>query len=387
MSTATTGPAPAPGDYELTTVADDEVVLHRRGGEGVEPEVVSLRGLLPDQEVDVHGVRVRTLPRPPGELLCRVATVNDVHFGEESCGALADLGDLPSALAGDGADLAAAAETAAALEATLAQLGPTPVLRSPPGATPYPVMMSTAAAREIAAIDPAAVVVKGDLTARGRLEEYRAFLDCYETAFGERLVHVRGNHDAMSGERYADAPLQVVRLPGATLVVLDTVVEGSDSGKIDGEQLDALDEIARTADGPVLVFGHHHPWNPGSAVRHAGYFGINPDDSERLVEVVRRRPAVIGYFAGHTHRNRVRRFAATGSVPYVEVASVKDYPGSWAEYRVYEGGILQVHRRVSSPEALAWSEAARQLYWGYYPSYALGTLEDRCLLVPRRSGA
>ena len=25
---------------------------------------------------------VRTLPRPGGELLCRFATVNDVHFGE-----------------------------------------------------------------------------------------------------------------------------------------------------------------------------------------------------------------------------------------------------------------------------------------------------------------
>lgn len=385
MSTATAGPAPGPGDYELTTVADDEVVLHRRAGEDVEPEIVSLGGLCPGQELEVCGARVRTLPRPPGQLLCRFATVNDVHFGEESCGALADLGDLPSVLAGEGVDPAAARETAAALEAALAELGPATVLRSPPGATPYPVMMSTAAAREMAAIDPAAVVVKGDLTARGTREEYQAFLDCYETAFGSRLVHVRGNHDAMSGERYADAPVQEVRLPGAVLVVLDTVVEGSDSGKLDAGQLDALDELARTADRPVLVFGHHHPWNPASSARHRGYFGINPDDSERLVEVVRRRPAVVGYFAGHTHRNRVRRFAATGTVPYVEVASVKDYPGSWAEYRVYEGGILQVHRRVSSPEALAWSELARQLYWGYYPSYALGSLDDRCLLLPLRS--
>ena len=46
----------------------------------------------------------------------------------------------------------------------------------------------------------------------------------------------------------------------------------------------------------------------------------------------------------------------TGDVPFVEVACVKDYPGSWAEYRVFEGGVLQVHRRLSSPAALAWSE-------------------------------
>ena len=117
-----------------------------------------------------------------------------------------------------------------------------------------------------------------------------------------------------------------------------------------------LDQVAADADRPVMVFGHHHPWDPGSTERPEAYFGINPDDSERLVEVVARRPRIVGYFAGHTHRNRVRRFAATGDVPWVEVACVKDFPGAWAEYRVFEGGILQVFRRISAPEALAWSE-------------------------------
>ena len=41
-----------------------------------------------------------------------------------------------------------------------------------------------------------------------------------------------------------------------------------------------------TADRPVLVFGHHHVWNPESSERPDDYFGINPDDSERLVELV-----------------------------------------------------------------------------------------------------
>ena len=94
-------------------------------------------------------------------------------------------------------------------------------------------------------------------------------------------------------------------------------------------------------------------WGPNSASRPAKYFGINPDDSEGLVEVVARRPALSGYFAGHTHRNRVRRFPPTGRVPFVEVACVTDFPGSWAEYRVFEGGILQIHRRIASPAALA----------------------------------
>ena len=100
-----------------------------------------------------------------------------------------------------------------------------------------------------------------------------------------------------------------------------------------------------------------------------------------MVEVFARRPRLVGYFAGHTHRNRVRRFEATGPVPFVEVASVKDFPGTWAEYRVFEGGILQVHRRISSPSALEWSEHCRQMFGGLYPLYAFGEMGDRCFDV------
>jgi hypothetical protein len=78
----------------------------------------------------------------------------------------------------------------------------------------------------------------------------------------------------------------------------------------------------------------------------------------------------------------VRRFAATGERPWAEVACVKDYPGTWAEYRVFEGGVLQVHRRISTPEALAWSELTRDMYAGTYADYALGSLADRCFVLP-----
>jgi hypothetical protein len=122
-------------------------------------------------------------------------------------------------------------------------------------------------------------------------------------------------------------------------------------------------------------------WSPESRSREATYFGINPDDSEKLVEVFARRRSLVGYFAGHTHRNRVRRFAATGDTPWVEVACVKDFPGAWAEYRVFEGGILQVHRRISTPEALAWTEKTRGMFGGAYYHYAFGRLEDRCFPV------
>jgi hypothetical protein len=140
--------------------------------------------------------------------------------------------------------------------------------------------------------------------------------------------------------------------------------------------------MAADADAAVLVMGHHHPWLGGK--RSDTYFGIHPDPSEGLVAVVARRPRIAGYFAGHTHRNRVRRHADTGNTPYVEVGCVKDFPGSWAEYKVYEGGMLQIHHRISTPAALAWSERCRGLYADFgldYVTYALGTLSDRCFLI------
>ena len=47
-----------------------------------------------------HGIAYTTLPRPPGELRCRVATVNDVHFGETEAGRVgaSDLGRSSASL-------------------------------------------------------------------------------------------------------------------------------------------------------------------------------------------------------------------------------------------------------------------------------------------------
>jgi 3',5'-cyclic AMP phosphodiesterase CpdA len=333
-----------PSVPELTTVADDEAVIH----DGA--TVRRYDGLAPDTDYDLDGFAFRTLP-DLGERLARFATLNDVHFGEVRCGVIEGL------------------ETG-------------PIFEVADGETPYPEVMNRAAISEIQAIEPDAVVVKGDLTCTGTRPEYEAFLAAYEPAFGDRLVHVRGNHDGYFGESYADAPTQRVDLSGVTLAVLDTTDPGHTPGRVTDEQLAWLDDLAGSADRPVLVFGHHHIWSPDSSQRPEGnYFGILPRYSEKLVEVVARHPRILGYFAGHTHRNRVRRIRATGDRPWTEVACVKDYPGTWAEYRVHERGILQVHRRISTPEALAWTEQTRHMYAGTYAGYALGPLADRCFAM------
>ncbi|MDQ6909508.1 MAG: metallophosphoesterase [Actinomycetota bacterium] len=330
---------------EVTTVSDDEAVLH----DGV--RVVRAGDLAPDTVYTVEGVELRTLPRPPGQRLATVATVNDVHFGETVCGVMHGV-----------------------------ELGP--ALTAEPGEPPYPETMNRAAATEMASCHPDAVVAKGDLTAHGTDGQLRAFLDCYGSVFGDRLWYVKGNHDVLNGETFSAPATVEVALPGVTLAALDTSVPGSAAGALSADQLEWLDELAARSDTPVLVFGHHHcDLGPPSA-------GIARADSERLVEVAARRPTIAGYFAGHTHRNRVQRFAATGDVPWVEVSATKDFPGAWAEYRVFEGGILQVLHRISAPDALAWSERTRAMFGGLYPAYSFGQLDERCFAIwPRAAKA
>jgi predicted phosphodiesterase len=359
-------------DAELFTVGPDEVVVTFRTDDDREVEtrvgdgavVTSGRyhsarvvGLEPatTYAVAVAGAttspllpgEVTTLEQPAGRLLATFATVNDVHFGEVECGLLGTPGEIG------------------------------PVFSSEPGAEPYPEVMNGAAIDAIERLDPDAVLVKGDLTDRGTEEEYEAFLRAYQR-LGARMHHVRGNHDAMVTESIAATGPFSVDLGGVKLAVLDTVRPGTDRGRVSREQLDWLDELAGASTDPMLVFGHHHPWDPGSTERSETYFGINPDDSDALCSVIAKRDAIAGYFAGHTHRTRTRRFPAARDIPITEIACVKDYPGAWAEYRVYESGYVQLTRRIDTPAALAWTEKTRGMFAGLYRDYALGAVPDRC---------
>jgi len=334
---------------DVTTVADDLAVLH----DGT--TVHRYEGLAAGTVHHLDGQEVRTLERPGGELLCRFATVNDLHFGELEAGRLDGFEDGP-------------------------------VRRSEPGAPPYPEVMNGAAAAEIDALDPLAVIVKGDLSLDGTDDEWAAFERCFRDPFGDRLHVVRGNHDAY---RHQDgyAGDEWIDLPGLAVALLDTVIPGATTGAVSAEQLEWLDDRVADADRPVIVMGHHQQWvgRPDSK-RSDDYFGLHPDCSDELDELVARRRAVLAYAAGHTHRHRVRSMYRA-HVPSIEVGCTKDFPGTWAEYRVYEGGVMQVAHRMSSPEALAWSESCRHLYADFgvdYEAYALGPLDDRCFVIHLR---
>ena len=330
---------------DITTVASDLIVTHGGAHE------MRLADLHAGTTYHIGGVAVTTPLPPPGALLSRFATVNDVHFGETECGRV------------DGMEGG-------------------PIVRVLPGEPPYPVTMNSGAVADILAAGISTLVVKGDLSVDGRDDEWEMFERCYRDSFGDSLYAVRGNHDAYHGQdRYAGDTL--VELPGITIALLDTVIPLQTTGTITAAQIDWLDAVAAVSTSPMIVMGHHQQWVEGT--RSDAYFGIHPDASDALDAVATRRPSIVAYAAGHTHRHRVRPMRC--GIPSIEVGCVKDFPGTWAEYRVYDGGIAQVVHRVSSPAALSWSERCRGLMadFGFdYSTYALGRLEDRCFNIPLR---
>ncbi len=324
---------------ELVAVGVHEVEII---GDGA---IYRVGGLDADTAGTIDGVAYRTLP-DVGEHLATVTTVNDVHLGEIECGKIVGV-----------------------VEAAF---------RVQPGETPYATFMSEAVIEDMRALSPDAVIVKGDLTSFGTRDEFDAFRALYEPAFGDRLTYVRGNHDSYPGEVYADWPVQIVDVPGARIILLDTSRVASGSGYISRDQIDATAAAADEATTPVIVMGHH-PLFVDGAMAPERFDGVNPTDSAALLAALLPRRHVVSYSAGHTHR--CHRVDVDG-LAVTQVACVKDFPGAWAEYHVGTRGIAQTVHRASRPDAVAWAETTRTMFDGFYGAYAMGELRERCFTLP-----
>jgi predicted phosphodiesterase len=320
---------------------------------------VTVSDLAPSTTYDVrvggrHAGRASTLARPPGRRLARVATISDLHVGETG------VGHFP-------------------------RLHSTSVRED--WAEAHPVWCLGSAIDEITKWSPQLLVAKGDLAHRNRADEY-AIAACELLRTGAPVIAIGGNHDggnmrqtdfeaAMSsvGIPVASA-VQIVDLDRVRVIAADTRVEGHHSGQIE-PVLEELIAAAAGADGRrVLVFLHHQ-----LMVTRLPYYlptGIPKAQSEELC----RRLAAVAPRAlvtsGHTHRNRVRR---VDGLLVTEVGSPKDYPGVWAGYEVFEGGLVQTLRRIEEPRALAWNELTRTTAGGVWKHWAPGRFEDRCVSI------
>jgi 3',5'-cyclic AMP phosphodiesterase CpdA len=341
--------------------------------DGLEPDTeyalaIESDGAGPAEPSRYCPARARTLPAPRGRVVARFATLNDLHFGEPRFGGVMtednEYGDPAPGF---------------------------PAVRETDGDVPYWKLMNEDAVADINAAGVDAVVIKGDIADRGLRAQFEVAARTF-AGFEAPWHAFLGNHDhygMLTGEE-ADgyALLGQPRAPrafdlgGWRMVLLDTVEPGHHHGVFPEERVRWLaGELERTRElgQPTLLLTHHQPVPPEHANSYPNSIGIIPEHSTRMFDLLGRNPQVQGVLIGHTHRNRVRRYAASGEMPFVEVNCVKDYPGGFAVYELYDDGTFrQEVRRTSSERALAHSTRCRDFFKGGYRDFALGTLADRC---------
>jgi len=374
------GPTDAPARVRL----DGEVRATSEGPAGT--RVVRIGGLEPGRRyrlcVETDGgaaepdpylpEHFETLPAPAARETASLATLNDLHFGEPRFGGTL----LPSGDYGD--------ETPGY-----------PALRADDMDVPYWRFMNEDAIDEINAAGVDATIVKGDIADRGRPEQFEAARKAFARLTAPHHAFL-GNHDhygleeGLEVDGYAllgqpPAP-RSVELGGWRLVLLETALPGEHHGVFGDARMawlgERLEETRETGT-PTLLFMHHHPVPPELRHQYPNTIGIEPAHSLRLFDLVGRHPQVRGVLIGHTHRNRVHHYPASGAVPWVEVNCTKDHPGGWAHYRLFDdGSFRQEVRRTATRRALDHSGRCRDFFAGMYRPFSLGRLEQRSFTTP-----
>ncbi len=367
---------------EARVLVDGETRAVSEGPAGT--RLVRVEGLEPDTDyrigIETQGAaaepdefftdRVRTLPGSDAELVGSFATLNDLHFGEPRFGGV---------LLEDGGY----GEDRPGFE----------FVRETDTEIPYWRFMNEDAIAEIDALGVDMAITKGDIADRGRPEQFEAAAAAF-AAFRTPHHAFLGNHDyyglnegfEVDGYALLNQPRapRHVDLGGWRLVLLETVEPGEHHGVFAADRLHWLAqtlEETRELGMPTLLFMHHHPVPPEHASGFPNSIGIDPAHSVDLFETIGAHPQVKGVLIGHTHRNRVRRYRASGRVPFVEVNCTKDYPGGYGHYRLYDdGSFRQEVRRTASERALAHSTRCRDFFRGGYRRFAIGPLSARCFV-------
>jgi hypothetical protein len=234
------------------------------------------------------------------------------------------------------------------------------------------------------------VVAKGDLTSRTTPAEVREAGRLLATS-PVPVEALLGNHDNQAGvnsrailENEGLAVPWVPRardLPGVRLVLVNTV-QGDHRyhrGQLPPEMSRRAARLAAGSPGGAWVALHHPPelhrfptvYPPGVPFGESRQF---------LDDLVAAKPDAF-VTCGHRHRNRRYDY---GPVVVSEVGATKDYPGVWAGYKVYDGGLVQLVRRISRPDVISWTEATRRAMNGQWRRWSPGRLDDRCFTVTWR---
>lgn len=165
---------------------------------------------------------------------------------------------------------------------------------------------------------PLAVVMTGDLTDFGRIEEYQhlaALLDPLDVP----VYLMPGNHDDRDQLRSAFPTHEYLGSSGfvqyeveigpVVLIALDTCIPGESGGILCDERLDWLEHALSTNTGkPIVVAMHHPPFT--TLIGHMDDIGLK-DGVQKLYNIISRHPNVERIICGHLHRAIDVRFAGT----------------------------------------------------------------------------
>lgn len=166
---------------------------------------------------------------------------------------------------------------------------------------------------------PDIIVVSGDLTDSGDPDAYR-HLRAVLAPLAPQVVYATGNHDVRAvfhaellGEPGREGPiLQVHRLAGVRILVLDSTVVGAGHGVLEpGHLAELAAELDQPYPGGSMVVLHHAPLPPPSPL--LTYFALDRRSRAALAEAVAGSDTRI-ILAGHHH------LAGSGLVGGVPVA-------------------------------------------------------------------
>lgn len=346
-----------PGDVTAIAVGADrstEVTIEHVGG----PGAIDLTGLLPETThqitLSVGGERrrlqARTLAPAPGPELHRFATISDLHLGSDHFGASKRMRDRSE------------------------------------HSEPFAFRSATDAIDAAVAWGAEHLVIKGDAAHHGRPSDFELLGRLVDRHVSLPMTLLPGNHDTdlrsmplpatVGGRELRYEPhVSHLDVPGARLVFGNTTIPGEGPGTLETVGDDLLDAVADARDPGVFVAVHqqlqtsdpNRYWPPGIPGRQSDSF---------LDRLDRLHPGAV-VTSGHTHRNRSRHH---GSVLVTEVAATHHWPGVWAGYVVYEGGIRQVVRRIVGADIIDWHEYSRNAVLSLWGRYAPGTIDQRCLI-------
>jgi len=335
-----------PGGVELTGLRPDRTHQVRLSRDG---QVVATR-------------RFHTPAAPAGEELFRFATISDLHLGR---------GDRKYRLPKMRKEVPEPRDDVVDLEQD------------------RQFRTARAAIDEALAWGAQLLVVKGDLCD----ESVEWIWDQAAELLGSLPVPVvilPGNHDTgalrlIEPEVAAAARgLEVIRgvghldVPGLRIVAVDSTNPGNGWGSV-ARHADEVAALAAEAERGVFVATHHHPqrFRPPLFWPH-GIPGPDADDFARTVTAA--NPAVMAS-SGHTHRCRRR---VVEGLTWTEVAATNHFPGVWAGYTVYDGGLTQAVRRILEPVPMEWIEGTRHVLGGVWALWSTGTIDDRCCSITWR---